>query len=404
MYVAAHPAADKAAGWLYVDGTSLPPIRRLLYQTIKEWEVRKQYKNQWTKPLAKAPVVSMSGAWATDGKMIYLRAPGDAEPKNVDVSLLAKDSQGALYLEGADHIIFNRLVFEKCGSAVVSMGASGVVLRHCIFNRNAYGYMGYGGKQLQPDILDHCLFWHNGGEFKGANAYFNRPMMIRYCLMVESGAYYPAIMGYNSKPNMFAGAKIIGNTILHGGAGITNTGRDVIVRDNIVLGSRFLSNAGTNVKVANNIAAYDPNDLKHWPTIPRRNIGFRAYGNDFVFTGNTLVGFAKGGNLYAENNSTGKKAFGGNQFIGYSDYALRVLTPTLGGLTCEKNRYAPMTDEASLIRFTPNAETKAEFDLSEWRKRGFGVDSKVASKAKPPVLPRVLAEALRKGSEREPPR
>jgi len=292
-------------------------------------------------------------------------------------------------------------VFARCGSAVTSMASSDIVFRHCIFDRNMYAYMGYGGDRVAPDVLDHCLFWFSGGEFRGANAYFTRPMTIRYCLFVESTPHSPGITAYTSKPNRFSGVKIIGNTMLHASSCITNTARSVVIRDNVCLGSRFLSNSGADVTVRNNIAVYDPSDLKRYPKIPRRNIGFRAYAQGFTFTGNTLVGFAQGGNVYA-TTPAGKKTLTGNRFYGFTAYGLRLFQ--MEGLTCDDNVYASASDKAPCVRDTPSRQQKHDLTLETWRQRGHGQRSRVQAKAPRPALPRVLVEAMRRGTRRMPPR
>jgi len=375
---------------IWANGRILPPIRHYLSMTT----VKPPFKDKNFKPLEEGSPLSAPGTWAIDGLRLFLRLADDSDPNKARIELNAppKDS-GSLTFKNTESIIFNRLVLRQHTVTAICITSPYVVFRQCVFEDDLYGICFHGADAAERGIVDRCLFNRVSDRVRGEAIYTTAPMTIRNSLFINTGSEI-SISAYTSKDDMFSGLKVIGNTFLHGGACITSTGKRSIIQNNVALGSRFVSSAGSEARIEGNFAVYDPKDLAEFPAIPRRNIGFRMYGRDSKLLNNTFVGFAQGGSIFKPEGGDGSPAHveaRGNKFYGYNDYALRVFDAP--NLTSDDHLFVSATTNSLPIYQTPDQEHKEHLTLSAWQARGFDSNS-VWKVNVEPTIPQVIRSAM----------
>jgi len=378
------PLDRKSAVW--VDGRLLPCERRLRKSMGEEAYA----KDGSCKPMSAEMPVTLAGAWAADEKRLYLRAPKDADPRGLRVEC-NNGKAPSLALQKSAWVIFNRLAFSRHASAVVAFGSPYIVFRECRFDNSLYAVTYFGGDAAERGIVDRCMFYRNGDRTTGESIYTTSPMTVRHSLFVD---LYPliSVCAYTSKADGFSGLRVIGNTFVNGGACITSTGRGALIKDNLALGSRFVSSAGSDAVIEGNLAVYDPSDMAMFPATPRRNIGMRMYvvGTNAHLLNNTFIGFEQGALINKPHEGAAHVEIRGNQFHGFSDYALRVSDPAI--MRCDDNLYAPAGSNASPVYLTPDQTNKVHLTFAEWRAKGF--DGKSRQETVPaPEIPSVLRPA-----------
>jgi hypothetical protein len=367
----------------------LPSIRHHVYATTEN----PPFKEKNLLPLEGPSPLSASGTWAIEGKRLFLRAPGDSDPDQARVEISSPGKgNGSVTLARAEWVIFHRIAFRKHAQAALCSTSPYAIFRECLFENCSYAITFFGGDAAERGIVDGCMFHRIGNGAQGEAIYCTAPMTIRHSLFSDVGPLL-SIAAYTSKNDAFSGLRVIGNTFLHGGACITSTGKGSLIQNNVALGSRFLSSAGSDAQIEGNVAVYDPRDLAEWPKTPRRNIGFRLYGRNAKVFNNTFVGFAQGGSIYKPEGGVGGPApveVRGNKFYGYTEYALRIHDPA--NLTCEQTLFAPASTNASAVYLTPDQQHKTHLSLAEWQTRGF--DSNGVWKAGATIsAPRVIQQA-----------
>lgn len=382
------PLGEGTSVW--VDDQLLPSIRRFLHAR----NAGSSEKDQSHKRLDGNLAVTEPGTWAMEGKRLWLRAPNDADPntRRVEVHTLPATMAGSIVFKNSEQVHFHRVAFRKHTQAIVSYTSPYLVFRECLFENLYYAITLFGGDKAERGIVDRCCFERIGDSIKGTPLYVTAPVTVRHGLFRDVSPCI-SVTAYTSKPDMFTGLKVIGNTFLHGGACITSTGKGSVVRDNIALGSRFLSSAGSDAVIENNLAMYDPLDLSVNPSIPRRDIGFRLYGKNSRFANNTLVGFHDGGAIYKPESGDASVLVVSNRFVGYENYALRVFDPA--SLRGDHNIFVPASTNACEVYVTLDATNKVRKSLAEWQAEGHDSNS-VTTARSPGAVPRVIEDALRR--------
>lgn len=376
--------AEQLSVW--VDDKQIPPIRRYLLNTTADGP----FRDKTTKPVEGAIPVTAPGTWAIDGKRLYLRAVNDADPNKLRVE--TSDTSG-INLAQTTGIIFNRLTFRKHSQAVISYTSPHIIFRQCLFDNCSYAITYFGGDAAERGLVDECMFNRMGDGTRGTAIYTTSPMTIRNSFFRDT---YPdlAITAYTSKPDMFTGLQVIGNTFIHGGACITSTGKGSVIRNNIALCSRFVSSAGADAVIEDNLAVYDPQDLAEFPQIPRRDVGFRLYGRNARLSRNSFIGYQQGGLVTMPEGADGEAVsvqLDSNAFYEYSDYALRV-TGTQN-LRSNHNFFAPQKPSTTTVYLTPDQQHKTELTLQQWQAKGFDLQSRLEP-GKQPDIPTIIRQAL----------
>lgn len=290
-------------------------------------------------------------------------------------------------------VLFDRLSFVRQPKAVTCNNSPYTIFRECSFTDSRLAIAFGGGNAAERGIVDRCTFTRIGEGTNGEAIYTTAPMTIRGCTFRDIGPVI-SIAAYTSKNDAFSGLRVIGNTFIHGGACITSTGKGSLIQSNVALGSRFLSSAGSEARIEDNIAVYDPRDMAQWPDIPRRDIGFRMYGRNSKLLNNTFIGFEQGGNIYKPEGATNGPApveVRGNRFYGFTKYALRIHDPK--NLSSTGNFFALTGSNTTVVYLTPTQTNKVALTLAEWQARGFDSNS-VVQKAGEPVIPAAIREAL----------
>lgn len=380
----AAPGAEPA---LWLGDRQLPPIRRYMVAMA----VAGAPTDRTTKPLDGAEPIGMPGAWALAGQRLFLRAPDDADPNKLPIAFAAHPG---FELHHTQWLVFYRLTLRRMSQAVLSITNPNVAWRECVFDRCGMGVTYFGGDAAERGFIDRCLFHHTGDGTRGESIYTTSPMTIRHSLFVDNAPLI-SISAYTSKDDMFTGLQVVGNTFVHGGACITSTGKGSVIRDNIALGSRFVSSAGTAAVIENNFAVYDAKDLIDFPATPRRNVGFRLYGSGSRLKGNTFVGFHQGGLiLKPEKPPVEMLAIEAmdNAFYQYADYGLRIYDPD--HLRSDRNLFAPAGTPQGVIYLTPSQDDKHVLTLAQWQAKGFDANSRLDAAAPQPAIPPVLRDAM----------
>jgi len=252
VYAADSPLGTRRVGMVWVNG-------RMVHNVANLGRLDPEMQRELGR-LSPAQI-PRAGYFRQVGPRLYVRGPGDADLRRATVEIGPARAAGAVFqARSCRYIVFDRLVFTRCGVPFDLAGARDIVIRHCAL----YALAGEAVANKRGNsrvTLDHCLLGeprHRQASdgFHAPVLRFTGPLLVRDCLIRNVRVGTEAFSDRGAFPDRYPGPQFFGNTFLRTGFTLSAYGHDPVIRRNLFVAPRGPACYGRNALVEENFFVY----------------------------------------------------------------------------------------------------------------------------------------------------